>query len=145
MASEEGIVVKIGPATAWVRTSRSSACRNCASRESCNTTENSREMEIEALNAAGARVDDRVVINFDSAALLKISFLLYVFPILCLIAGAVLGQGLAPRLGLETGAVSVFGGVLFFALAFYVIKYQEKKLAAKSRYRPKVVRILKRA
>ena len=100
-------------------------------------------MEVEALNTAGARVDDRVVIIFDSASLLKISFLLYVFPILCMIAGAVIGQRLAPLLGLAGPVGSVVCGILFFVLAFVIIKSQEKKLAGKSDYRPKVLRILK--
>ena len=92
---------------------------------------------------AGARVNDRVVISFDAASLVKISFLLYVFPILCMIAGAVLGQRLAPLPGLDESAASVVCGILFFALAFVIIKIQGKKLAGRSDYRPKVIRVLK--
>lgn len=142
MATEQGTVTRIGPGIAWVKTSRSGACETCASRGACHTAESGKEMEVEALNTIGARVNDRVVISFDSASLIKISFLLYVFPILCMIAGAVIGQRLAPRLGLDGALASVVGGILFFALAFCLIKSQEKRLAGKQDYRPKVVRIL---
>ncbi len=143
MATEEGIITRTDATTAWVKTTRSGSCKTCASRGSCSTAENGKEMEVAALNTAGARVNDRVVISFDAASLVKISFLLYVFPILCMIAGAVLGQRLAPLPGLDESAASVVCGILFFALAFVIIKIQGKKLAGRSDYRPKVIRVLK--
>ena len=52
-------------------------------------------MEVEAFNTADARVGDRIVLNIKTASLLKATFLLYVFPILAMIAGEVLGQTVA--------------------------------------------------
>ena len=102
-------------------------------------------MEVEALNPVGAQVGDCVVINFESSALFKISFLLYVFPILCMIAGAVLGQQLSPLLDFRGSSASVIFAILFFILAFVFIKFRSTRMAQKDVYRPKVVRILKRA
>ena len=102
-------------------------------------------MEVDALNVAKAKVDDRVVVFYDSASLLKVSFLLYVFPILCMIAGAVIGQKLTPFFGFSGPTLSVVGGIAFFLAAFGWIKFREKKIAGKDAYRPKVIRILKRS
>ena len=102
-------------------------------------------MEVEAINTVGAKVDDRVVINFDSASLLKVSFLLYIFPILCLLAGAVSGQQLAPTFGLNPTAFSVILGITFFILAFFFIRFKGDRMSKKDAYRPKVTRILKRS
>ena len=116
MATEEGIVIAVGPSTARIKTTRSGACKSCASRGSCHTAGGGNDMEVEAINTVGAKVDDRVVINFDSTSLLKVSFLLYIFPILCLLAGALSGQQLAAAFGLDPTAFSVVFGITFFIL-----------------------------
>jgi sigma-E factor negative regulatory protein RseC len=99
-------------------------------------------MEVEAINRADANVGDRVMIGFETASLLKVSFLLYVFPILCMILGAVFGQKIATFFSLNPTALSVVGGFLFFFLAFRFIKQKGNQLAKQNRYRPKVIRIL---
>jgi len=145
VATEEGIVIQVSPPTARIKTTRSGACESCASRGSCSTIGGGKEMEVEALNPVGAKVGDCVVINFESSALLKISFLLYVFPILCMIAGAVLGQQLAPLLNLKGSTASIIFAILFFMLAFGFIKFRSTRMAQKDIYRPKITRVLKRA
>ncbi len=145
MATEEGIVIQVSPPTARIKTTRSGACESCASRGSCSTIGNGKEMEVEALNPVGAQVGDRVVINFESSALLKISFLLYVFPILCMIAGAVLGQQLAPLFNFRDSTASIIFAILFFMLAFVFIKFRSTRMAQKDVYRPKITRVLKKA
>jgi positive regulator of sigma E activity len=40
------------------------------------------DVEVEAINAAGAKVDDRVFISFKTSSLLKVSFLVYMVPVL---------------------------------------------------------------
>jgi len=69
--------------TAWVKTRRGSACESCSARHSCASPEgDGQEMEVEAINLAGAAIGDQVVVSIESAALLKTSFLLYVFLII---------------------------------------------------------------
>ncbi len=102
-------------------------------------------MEVEALNPVGAQVGDSVVINFESSALLKISFRLYVFPMLCLIAGAVRGQQLAPLFNFRDSTASIIFAILFFILAFVFIKFRSARMAQKDVYHPKITRVLKRA
>jgi len=104
-----------------------------------------REMEVQAVNTAGAQAGDRVIINFKTASLLKLSFLLYIFPILAMFAGALLGQTAAPFLNIDATALSVICAFLFFVLAFGLIRLGGNRLAQKDEYRPKVVRILKRS
>ena len=145
MATEEGIVCRIDTITAWVATTRSGACETCASKGSCSTLSSGRKMEVQAVNTAGAQAGDRVVINFRTASLFKLSFMLYIFPILAMFAGALLGQTAAPFLNFDATAVSVVCAFLFFLLAFGLIRLGGNRLARKDEYRPKVVRILKRS
>ena len=63
MAIEQGIIIGSGPSgsnTAWVKTVRSSACESCSSRDSCNPGDNGKSQVVEAINAAGAKVGDRI-------------------------------------------------------------------------------------
>ena len=128
--------------TAWVSTKRNSSCEGCASRGSCNATGNQKEMEVQAINAAGARPGDRVVIRFESGSLLKASFLLYVFPILAMLFGAIVGQQGAPYMGMEASSGSVLLAFASFFIALVIVRSTGNRLARRTEYRPKVTRIL---
>ena len=143
MATEKGIVIKIDASKAWVKTSRSSACESCASRKSCHSLSGStEEMEVEAINEAGAKVGDRIVLSMQTSSFLKATFLLYIFPILLLLVGAAAGHYSAAFFGIDQSAFSAIIGFLLFFLAFGFVKAKGNKLAQKPDYRPKIIRIL---
>ena len=144
MATEEGVVFKMGSSeagTAWVKTTRSSACASCSSKDACQGSGGGKEMEVEAINSADARVGDRIVLNIKTASLLKATFLLYVFPILAMIAGAVLGQAVAVGRGSDPSGLSALFGFLFFGLAFIVIRITGRRLSTNANYKPEIIKI----
>ena len=145
MATEQGIVIKADSGAAWVKTVKSGDCAGCTARGSCHSMGNSGEKEVEAINEAGAREGDRILLLFETSSLLKATFLLYVFPILLLIIGAVLGQAVAPRLNFNPSGLSALTGFSFFFAAALIVKTRANKMARKKEYRPKVVKILARA
>lgn len=142
MNTEEGVVIRTDAKNAWIKTTKTSACKSCSSRGACNTLGGGREMEVEALNTAGARIGDRVVIGFATGPLLKVSFLLYIFPILALIVGAAVGQTAAPYLSLNPSATSIVFGFFLVFLSLVFVRKKGNRLAAREEYRPKVIRIL---
>jgi len=83
---------------AWVKTIKTGDCAGCTARGSCHSLGNNADMEVKAINEAGAIAGDRIVLLFETSSLLKATFLLYVFPILLLIIGAAIGQGIAPHI-----------------------------------------------
>ncbi|UCF95171.1 MAG: SoxR reducing system RseC family protein [Desulfobacterales bacterium] len=143
MATEQGVVVKVDATTAWVKTVKSGACQGCTARGTCHAMGGSDDREVEALNAAGAAVGDRIVMSFETSSLLKVTFLLYLFPILVLLAGALIGQKLGPILDFNASAFSAIVGFASFLGAFKFIKSKANQLAQKDEYRPKIIRILK--
>lgn len=145
LTTEEGIVIKADRATAWVKTTKTAACESCAAREGCHTMGGGKEMEVEAINIAGAKAGDRVVIGFETASLMKASFLVYVFPILCMIAGAAAGQEIAPSWGLNISLLSAVMGFGAFFLAFLIIRFMGDKMSEKDKYRAKVIKVRKLA
>jgi sigma-E factor negative regulatory protein RseC len=144
LATEQGVVLRTDSQTAWVKTVRSSACEGCSAKGSCHTMGGAQDMEVKALNTAGARVGDRIVLSFETTSLLKATFLIYVFPIILLIVGAALGQILAPIIDLNASAVSVSLGFVFFFIALIIVKARANKMAKKNAYQPKVIKILNR-
>lgn len=144
MATEEGIVIKLGEKTAWVKTTRSSACKTCDSRGSCHSEEQGKEMEVEVTNSVGADIGDRIVLYFETSSLLKAAFLLYVFPVLCMLAGAALGHWLSLKYQLNPSLGSATAGFLCLILSFLLVKMRGDRLARKDKYKPRILRILGR-
>jgi len=142
LATEQGVVLRTDSDAAWVKTVRSSACEGCSAKESCHTTGDGRDMEVKAINSAGASVGDRIVLSFETASLLKATFLIYVFPIILMIAGAVFGQVLSPFIGFGPSGLSVLLGFAFFFSALFIIKVRANKMAKKNAYQPKITKIL---
>ena len=132
--------IGVTPETAWVKTTKSSACKACASHDSCEAA--GKEMKVEAINSVGAREGDRIVLSFKTASLMKATFLLYVFPIICMIAGAVVGQKMAPRWGYNPSSLSAAVGFLFFFVAIFIIKIRANRMARKREYKPEIIRIM---
>jgi len=144
LATEQGIVIKTDSSAAWVKTIKTGDCAGCSARGSCHSLGNNDEMEVKAINEAGAKAGDRIVLLFETSSLLKATFLLYVFPILLLIIGAAIGQELAPHIDFNPSGLSALTGFSFFIVAVLIIKARANKMALKKEYRPKIIKILTR-
>ncbi len=142
MNTEQGIVIKVETKTAWIKTTKTGACESCSVKSSCHTLGGGKEMEVEAINEAGARIGDQVIIGFETASLLKVSFLVYIFPILGLIAGAIVGDTVASYFSMNKSLSALLIGGFAFFLCYLFIRKKGKQLAKDPGYRPKVIRIL---
>ena len=144
MAIEQGVVIKTdanGRNTAWIKTIQPDACKACASRKSCVSGGGSAQ-PVEAINKAGAQVGDIIQVYMDTPALLKAAFLLYVFPILCMLAGSGAGHLLSIRLGSDSSLPSVGTALGCFIMAMAWVRLRAGRMALNIDYRPKITRIL---
>lgn len=141
MVTEEGIITSTTSSTAWVKTVRSKACEACEARDSCHTSETKRDVFVQVPNTINAKAGDRVVLGFESAPLLKLTFMLYIFPILLLITGAVIGQNLAPHLNTDESLTACLTGFLFFGISFIILRTSSRFLSQKKEYKPFLIRI----
>jgi sigma-E factor negative regulatory protein RseC len=144
LAIEQGTVIRLGdrPESAWVMTTRSSGCEACASRDSCGTAAKSASHEVEAINPVGAQAGDRIQMLISTSSLLKATFLLYVFPILCMLFGAVAGHWSAIGAGLNPSVMAALGAFAFFVAAMVVVRTHGRRLGRNNAYRPQIIRIL---
>lgn len=144
MATERGTVIEVTGNTAWVKTQQSAACASCSVKGACRPVGDGKEMKVEALNAVGARAGDSVVISFDTLSLLKVTFLLYLFPVLCLIAGSVAGMMLARILAVDEEVMAAVIGLSAFAGSVVLIRLRGNIMSRKDEYKPKILRIVGR-
>lgn len=138
MVTENGIVIKTAQNTAWVKTIRTSACEGCASKESC---ESAKEGQVEAVNTVGAKQGDAVVVGFDTGSFVKISMLLYLFPVFSMIAGAVIGSHLAPIYGFDNTNCTATFSFSFLFLSFLLIRFISGRLSGDRKYQARIVKI----
>jgi len=140
MATEKGIVIKIESGTAWVRTLPSEACSGCSSCGTCNAQRE--DAEVEVINEVGAQIGDRILIDIKTSAYLKATFLLYVFPIIGLTAGAMLGVQFAAHYAYDASACSAAFGFGAFFMTVFVVRIVGNRMGREQAYRPKIVKIL---
>ncbi len=146
MATEEGIIINVNETTAMVRTKQMTACESCAEKDTCHSTGGSSKiMEVEADNTANAQLGDTVIVTFESSQLFMLSFLLYVFPIIVMIIGALLGERVAGNFNGNPSTYSAIMGFAFFFAAMAVVKLMDKKARKTGKYRPEIIKIKKKA
>lgn len=145
MASEQATVTIVSPEGTWVEATPSAACEGCASRGSCHAVGKERN-SVQVINGLDARVGDTVVIAFATGSLLKALFLLYIVPIMALLAGACVGNWLlAPSLDRNPSIVAAITAFVFFFAAIWLAKVKAGQMEKKEAYRPKITRIAQRA
>jgi sigma-E factor negative regulatory protein RseC len=99
-------------------------------------------VEIEAINAVKAKPGDLVIISVDPASLLKATSLLYMFPIACLVAGALGGQKLALIFNWGESTAAAITGFSAFLLSMLFVRFKSNRMVKQDRYRAHVLRIL---
>jgi len=140
MISEQGIIEEVLARKAIVRVRKSSACKHCSSKDSCSISD--RDMLVEVDNDLKAKVGDHVEISVPEGTLLKISALVYLFPIVALIIGAFLGDFLAKHLQTDSAWPAVIVGFIFLGIAFFGLKIFERAKRSGDSYYPRMTRIL---
>ncbi|MDI6789107.1 MAG: SoxR reducing system RseC family protein [Thermodesulfobacteriota bacterium] len=137
---EEGEVIAVEGNQAKVRIRRSPACDSCSSSSSCGLLGKG-EMVLTALNPIGASEGQKVDVSFKVEGGVKASFILYLIPVVGLVAGALIGYSLH-LFGDKEISAAVFS-LLFVALTFLGIKYYAHIRYAKDQsYIPKITKVV---
>ncbi|MBN1627480.1 MAG: SoxR reducing system RseC family protein [Deltaproteobacteria bacterium] len=140
MLTELGTVQEIKKTYAVIKIQKSSACAHCSSRETCDIS--NKDTTIELINDLGAKEGDLVEIRIPEGTLLKASFLVYLLPVIALLAGAFSGKALADAMDINQTSASLAGGFLLMGIVFYLLIRQHRSEEYQKRYRPRMTRIL---
>jgi sigma-E factor negative regulatory protein RseC len=145
LATEQGLVIRVDSTGTWVKTGKSEACESCSSKGACHMLGGGKAAEVQVLNPIGAGIGDRIVLKMDNSRLFKATFLVYMFPILMLILGALAGEGIARSAGLHSPAPPALLGFGGLAAGLFIMRVLANRLAQKDEYRPRIVKILGKA
>jgi sigma-E factor negative regulatory protein RseC len=141
MEIEQGIVEKASKRKAIVHIQKSTACATCDSKDSCGVSSD-KKIVIEVVNDLQAKIGDRVELSMPESSLLKLSLLVYLLPVVALIAGACLGAELAPVLNMDTTLASVIFGGSAMAMVYCVLRWLDGISNFREKYYPRMTRIL---
>jgi sigma-E factor negative regulatory protein RseC len=144
VACEEGVVIRVDAGGTWVKTVRGEVCDGCSSKGACHTMGGGKEMEVAVVNPIEARVGDRVLLKLGTSPFLKATFLIYMFPILLLVAGTTVGEWISRSFGIDSPLPSALLGFGSLAAGLGLMKIIAQRLAEKDEYRPRIARVIGR-
>ena len=138
---EQGIVTRvIPPNVVEVSLKASEACGRCGA---CHPQTEGR-VGIEAVAVSGVKTGDAVEIEISTGGVVTASFVVYLLPVVFLIAGYIFGSALAGFFSIgisgETGGIT--GALFLLAVSFWVVRRYDRHVRRRGTLRARVIRIL---
>lgn len=133
---QEGIVIELNNNIARVKVARHSHCENCGA------CPGSSALVVEAINDIGASVGQKVVFQIKEEGMVKAAFIVYILPLLLVVAGVVIGSVICRFINVDTFSFQVLGGIVGFIFSIVVIIYYEKVYKCNVNKLPKIIKIL---
>jgi sigma-E factor negative regulatory protein RseC len=143
MIEEQGRVVAVEPGAVWVETLRKSTCSSCSANAGCGQGlldklgVSGRRGYVRALSDLQLAVGDAVVLGVREDLLVRGSLLVYLFPLLGLLASALLAE----KLGLAEPQV-ILASFLGFAASWFGVRWRSVRTAGDPALQPVVLRAL---
>ena len=101
-------------------------------------------MLVKAENVVQARTGDEVEIYLNTKTKLKGLFMIYIFPVLGLLIGALIGNGISGLIGLIGDFGTVLAAFCGMALAFLLARFLGFRMKENNELTPIVSRIIRR-
>ena len=152
MLIETGRVVAVDREALWVETIRQSTCGSCAARQGCghgllNRISDGRTGYVRVLpgtdsgGAARCAVNDQVRIGIPEQVILRGSVVVYLLPLLCMLAGASEAGALWPGL---PEAATVAGSVAGLGVGFALVRWHARRHRDDRALQPVLLEVLPR-
>lgn len=151
MLIETGRVVAVDQEAIWVETIRQSTCGSCAANKGCghgllNRIADGRTGYVRVLpgsiSPGSCAIDDQVRIGIPEQVILQGSAVVYMLPLLLMLAGAASGSGFLPG---AAEAVAVGGAVAGLLLGFGLVRWHARRHRDDPALQPVLLEILARA
>ncbi len=142
MIEETGVVQKTEGVMASVLVQKRGACEGCTSTGTCEVTQDG--MVIEAINPVQAKPGQTVSIIISPISYLKGTMLVYGFPMIALIAGAIIGKIIGERFfgSANSDLAAAIAGFTTFIAAFLFARIWTSKAESKTENKPIIEKII---
>jgi len=148
MIEETATVVSCVDNQAKLEVQRQSTCSSCNAKSGCGTAVFSKTLgkkvsQVTVENTLNLQIGDRVVVGLQESALLTGSAIIYLLPLIMLLAFAILGQWLSKQFFDNTTElmIVVFAGAGFI-LAMKMVNRFSQKIKNDDRFQPVLIRKL---
>jgi len=138
---EQGVVARvISPGIVEISLEPSEACGRCGA---CHRG-GAGAASLEAVDALGVKKGDIVEIEISTRGVVSASFVVYLLPLVFLIAGYGIGSMTAAftPLPFSGEAAGIAGAVLLFAVSFIVIRWYDRGVSRRGTLRAAVTKVL---
>ena len=136
---EQGIVEKLDAPFAFVRIIKNESCDGCTL---CDTSNPNEEKILRVFNKSEAAKGDWVEINISPSSVIKTSLLLFIAPVVALIAGYIIGDVLDQYFSVPGNFLGILTGVLGVVMVMIGTRYYDTKNANSPSHIPIIDRIL---
>ena len=144
--ARKGFITQVKGNIAVVASTKRGICAECADKGSCGLEDGHNSdlpEEVNALNPIGAKAGDWVEFDLPGHAELRLSFIIWVVPLIGLIAGAGLAESLLGSTGLSGDALAAIGGVVGCALSFIPVVAYDRRMAKGKGVQPVITKVVK--
>lgn len=139
MITQTGIVIKTDKSSAWIKTNRSTACKACEYNDTCGE-HRSKELILTVKNTLKVEKGDHVIVGLKTKSMLQLAFFLYVFPVILLLVGALIGDKASGFFSISPSLGAIILGGFFFIIAFFIIRKSYSRLNQNDDYKPFLVK-----
>ncbi|MEW6308683.1 MAG: SoxR reducing system RseC family protein [Bacillota bacterium] len=136
---EPGLVVRVDGREATVVVRRRSACSSCG--KCIGSLHPPQDLTVVALNRAGARQGEHVVIELQDIGVVKAAALVYALPLVAATAAFAVGALVARLGGLPVEPLGLVAAVLGLLVAFVGLGVYDRRMTAAGRHRPVIVEV----
>lgn len=142
MIEEQGTVVALDEKAVWVEVVRTSSCASCSAKAGCgqglaqSLAFKQKKNSVRALTPLQLSVGDMVTIGVPERMLVASSIMVYLLPLLSLLAFATLGHLLALS---EPAIIGL--SILGFSLSLLAVRYYAQHYANSDAMQPVVLRV----
>lgn len=146
MIEEQALVCKVQGRRVWVRTAKTSACKQCAEQQNCSSAvlasdKSGRELQVES--DIPLSEGDIVVLGVEAKGLLKSAALLYLAPIVALILGGIAGERVALRVSaVDSDIIIVLSALIFFLCSLFLLNKLHCRRLSEQLTNPVIIRKL---
>ena len=145
MARRIGLVKSVfNDETAEVITDRKGGCGGCEQSHGCRSCLSGAKVASTVNNPVGAEPGDVVAIDITSKGLWSGALLFYVFPILFLIFGAIIGEDLGQVWSSTETSTTIISAILGLGIGLFITTLISRSRFGNSFLRPKITGIVER-
>lgn len=141
MHKECGLVTEVFSGKVKVESAPDAGCASCAARGSCMTGAEQRVKVIWIKNTLGAEKGDTVFYGVEEKGVVMGAMLLYLMPVLFLLAGGIIAPQISLFESLDPELASAIGGVTFLIVSFFLIRVISGFFNRKDLFAPRLLEV----